>query len=182
MFDLIAFSAGSLVLIWLSRLPLRHPGVHGFYRFFAWEAILGLLVLNHRAWTGQAFSLYQAVSWVLNLSSIFLVHQGFSLLRSHGKASATRAAAGFYGFERTTVLVQHGIFRYIRHPMYASLLALAWGAFFQDPSWAGSILATTASMFLILTAKADERECAQYFGPPYLAYIEKTKMFIPHIL
>ncbi len=34
--------AGSLLVAWLSRRPLRHPGSHGFYRFFAWEGILVL--------------------------------------------------------------------------------------------------------------------------------------------
>ena len=181
MFDLIFFIAGTLVLLWFSRQPLRHPGAHGFYRFFAWEAILGLVVLNYRIWGEQPFSPHQMVSWVFIAASIYLVHQGVTLLRGHGAASEARDDAGFYGFERTTTLVQRGVFHYIRHPMYASLMALAWGAFFQDPSWAGSVLATTASVFLLLTAKADERECTRFFGPAYLAYMQQSKMFIPHI-
>ena len=42
--DLTLFLAGSAAIVWLSRKPLRKPGSHGFYRFFAWEAILGLIV------------------------------------------------------------------------------------------------------------------------------------------
>ncbi|HET6718040.1 MAG TPA: methyltransferase [Rhodocyclaceae bacterium] len=182
MSDLIAFALGTAVLLWFSRHPLRHPGGHGFYRFFAWEAILGLVVLNYRIWGEQPFSPHQLVSWVLIAASIYLVHQGVTLLRGHGAASAERDEGGLYGFERTTTLVRHGVFRYIRHPMYASLLALAWGAYFQDPALAGAILASAASLFLVLTAKADERECARYFGPVYVDYMKQTKMFVPFVL
>ena len=48
--DLALLATGTLVLIWLSRKSLRHPGRHGFYRFFVWEAILGLIVLNRYPW------------------------------------------------------------------------------------------------------------------------------------
>ena len=36
-------------------------------------------------------------------------------------------------FENTVKLVEVGLYRFIRHPMYASLLLLAWGAFLKHP-------------------------------------------------
>jgi protein-S-isoprenylcysteine O-methyltransferase Ste14 len=66
--------------------------------------------------------------------------------------------------------------------MYASLLALAWGAFFQDPSTIGMIVAGIASFSLWLTAVTDERECLAYFGDAYAAYMQRTKRFIPFLL
>jgi len=66
--------------------------------------------------------------------------------------------------------------------MYASLLYLTWGAFFQNPSLLGFCLAVMATIFLILTAKADENECLQYFGFEYRAYMRQTKMFIPFLI
>lgn len=177
----IAFAAGTAVLLWLSRHPIRRPGAHGFYRFFAWEAILCLLVLNYEPWGEQPFSPHQLFSQLLMLLSIWLVLRGVMLLKGHGAASAARQDDTLYGFERTTTLVRHGLFGYIRHPMYASLLALAWGAYFQDPSWVGGFVAALASFFLMLTARADERECLQYFGEDYRAYMKQTKMFIPFI-
>ena len=44
------------------------------------------------------------------------------------------------------------------------------------------ILAVTATLLLIATARADERECTHFFGPPYQDYMRKTKMFIPYLL
>lgn len=179
--NLVLLSVGTVVLMWFSRKPLRNPGAHGYYRFFAWEAILGLLVMNHRVWGQRPLSVPQMVSWPLMLLSILLVQQGLTLLQRYGGASQTRVDGSLYKFEKTTSLVERGVFSYIRHPMYASLLALAWGAFFQDPSPVGGILVVTASMFLMLTAKADERECVRHFGPEYLTYMKRTKMFIPGI-
>ena len=74
-----------------------------------------------------------------------------------------------------------GVFKYIRHPLYCSLLLLAWGAFFKDPSWAGGGLALAATAFLQATAKVEEAENIRYFGAAYRAYMQQTKMFIPFL-
>jgi protein-S-isoprenylcysteine O-methyltransferase Ste14 len=181
-FDLLAFVAGTLMLLWLSRKPLAHPGSHGFFRFFAWEAILALAILNRRPWAEDPFSSHQLISWPLLLLSIFLVIAAVRTLRQDGKPAKQRADDALYEFEKTGQLVSHGVFRYIRHPMYTSLLALAWGAFFQAPSWPGAALAAFASLFLVLTARADEQECLAFFGQTYADYMQRTKRFIPFVL
>lgn len=182
MTELFAFAIGTAVLVWLSRKPLNQPGRHGFYRFFAWEAILGLVVLNHKEWGEQPFSPHQIASWVLMLTSIFLVISAVRLLKGKGHANTERDDAALYEFEKTTQLVTSGIFGYIRHPMYTSLIALAWGAYCQNPSWPGTAIAGFASVCLLLTAKADEAECLAYFGEPYAAYMKTTRRFIPYLI
>lgn len=179
--DLILFLTGSAVIVWLSRKPLGKPFSHGFYRFFAWEAILGLVVLNRRVWGDDPFSPHQLASWFLMLTSILLVVAGVGTLRAHGAANARRDDSSFYEFEKTTQLVTKGIFGHIRHPMYASLMALAWGACFQAPSMAGTLIAGTATCFLWLTAITDERECLAYFGSAYADYMRQTKRFVPYL-
>lgn len=177
--DLLLFAAGAAVLVWLSRKPLRAPGSHGFYRFFGWLAILGLVVLNRRPWGEDPFSPHQLASWALMAGSIGLVVAGVRALKQHGKANAMRADAALYEFESTTELVTTGIFRHIRHPMYASLLLLTWGAFCQAPSAFGAAIAVFGSLCFLLTARADERECLEYFGPAYAAYMQRTRRFVP---
>jgi len=44
------FVLGSAVIIYISRKSLTSPQSHGFYRFLAWECILGLFLLNVRFW------------------------------------------------------------------------------------------------------------------------------------
>ena len=174
--------AGSVVVAWLSRRPLRYPGSHGFYRFFAWEGILALYVVNREPWGMDPFSPHQMISWLLLLASIALVALGAAALLARGTAGAARSDGALYGWERTTALVTTGIFAHIRHPMYASLLALAWGIFFQGPSWPGLAVATVSSFFLWLTATADERECLAWFGRPYADYMRRTpRRFLPGV-
>lgn len=182
MSDTILFLAGSALIVWWSRKPLSKPGSHGFYRFFAWEAILGLIVLNHAVWGDDPYSPHQFASWLLMLTSIALVVMGVSSLKRNGAPNTKRDDGSFYEFEKTTQLVSRGIFAYIRHPMYTSLLALAWGAYFQDPSLIGTTIALTASIALWLTATTDERECLAYFGQDYADYMRRTKRFIPFLL
>ncbi len=181
MHEMIALLLGTIANIWLSWRALRAPGVHGFYRFFAWEAILGLIILNHEPWGENPYSPHQFSSWLLMLLSLALVLQGLHQLKRAGRAAEERGDATLYDFEKTTRLVTNGIYAYIRHPMYASLLALAWAAYLQSPSLIGSLIAAFASLSLLLTALADERECLAYFGAEYEAYMRRTRRFIPGV-
>jgi protein-S-isoprenylcysteine O-methyltransferase Ste14 len=169
-------------LVYLSRASLKSPRSHGFYRFFAWETVLALAVLNADRWFHNPWSWHQLISWPLLLISGFLVIHGVSLLRKRGRPDAQRYDETLVAFERTTVLVTTGIYRYIRHPLYSSLLFLAWGAFFKVPSWLGGLLALATTLFLVATAKVEEVENTQFFGPSYEEYMGQTKMFIPFIL
>ena len=85
------------------------------------------------------------------------------------------------GFEDTTALVVVGIYKYIRHPLYGSLLLLAWGVFFKAPSLIGGILSLGASAFLVATARVEESEDLKKFGADYAAYMKTTKMFVPFV-
>jgi protein-S-isoprenylcysteine O-methyltransferase Ste14 len=105
------------------------------------------------------------------------------LLKDKGKPAEERENdKSLITFEKTTTLVTTGIYHYIRHPLYSSLLLLSWGIFFKDPSIPGITLVTVCSAFLMLTALAEETECTQYFGADYIEYMKKTKRFIPFLI
>ena len=70
-----------------------------------------------------------------------------------GKPDSERHDPSLLEIEKTTELVTVGAYRYIRHPLYSSLLFLAWGAFFKHPAWVGICLAVMATFFLTMTAK-----------------------------
>jgi protein-S-isoprenylcysteine O-methyltransferase Ste14 len=171
MIETIIFVFGSIGIIWISIQSLRQPGSHGFYRFFAWEIILGMSVLNLCGWFNHPFAWYQILSWIFLFTSLIPIFYGIILLRTIGKPTDQ--------LEATTQLVTTGIFRYIRHPLYASLLYLAWGLFFKSPSLLDGCLVFVATAFLYATARADENECLTKFGKEYAGYMKNTKMFIP---
>ena len=182
MLQAVFFLLGTLVLAWLSRASLRQPRSHGFARFLAWVAILALLTLNGPVWFDDRYSANQLVSWVLLQTSIAVLIVGLYMLRRVGKTDRARDEEQLFAFEKTSQLVTVGIFRYIRHPMYCSLLLLAWGIFFKQPEWLGLLLALAASVFLWLTALRDEEECLAYFGDDYRRYMQRSKRFIPFVL
>jgi protein-S-isoprenylcysteine O-methyltransferase Ste14 len=119
------------------------------------------------------FSWWQIVSWLLLVVSLLLALHGFYLLRMVGRPQGS--------FENTTHLVEVGAYRFIRHPLYASLFFLAWGAFFKLPSLAGIALAIAACGFLFGTARVEELENLQKFGNDYAEYMKKTTMFVPFL-
>ena len=178
----IVFIVVTLVLAFVSRASLRKPGSHGFYRFFAWECMLGLFVLNMRFWHVDAHSNYQIISGILFSASLFLVFFSVALLQLPGKPDTDRDDGSLLEFEKTTVLVSTGVYRYIRHPMYGSLLFLCWGFFFKQPSMVGGVLAVIASGFLVAAARVEETENIGYFGEEYQEYMKRTKMFVPFIM
>ncbi|MCX6028873.1 MAG: isoprenylcysteine carboxylmethyltransferase family protein [Chloroflexi bacterium] len=179
--QLIIFVIASAGIVYVSRASLRQPRAHGFYRFWAWEAILALVLLNAPAWFRDPFSWHQIIAWTLLVIAIIPLVLGVRLLRQTRQAGKERPDAALLGFERTAELVTAGVYRYIRHPMYSSLLFLALGAFFKALSWPGAALALAATGFLAATAKIEERENIRFFGPDYEAYMAQTKRFVPFV-
>jgi protein-S-isoprenylcysteine O-methyltransferase Ste14 len=178
---LIIFGLLTCFLLVVSRTSLRHILSHGFYRFFAWEAMAALLLLNIDMWFSNPFSLLQIISWILLLVSLVLVANGVALIRSKGKPLEHRQDETLLAFEKTSTLVSSGIYKYIRHPLYSSLLFLAWGIFLKEISLPSICLTLLSTFCLVLTARADETECLHYFGPSYKEYMSHTKRFVPYI-
>ena len=179
----IMFAVGSMILIYISRASLRQSRSHGFYRFFAWETILILFLLNVDFWFRDPFAWHQIISWTLLFASLVPLAFGISALRARGKPANVREGdPSLLAFEKTTKLVTTGIYHHIRHPLYSSLLLLAWGIFLKLPSWPGLAITAVATTFLFATAQADENECIQFFGEEYRAYMKQTKRFIPFLL
>ena len=178
----LAFVVLSGALIYISRASLRAPGSHGFYRFFAWECILALALLNLEAWFREPLAWNQIVAWTLLVGCLIPLVVGTRTLIGKGRAAAQRhGEPQLLAFEKTTELVTTGIYAYIRHPLYSSLLLLTWGIFFKGPGIWNGLLAGAATGLLFLTARADEAECARYFGEPYRAYMKKTTRFLPFL-
>ncbi len=169
----IIFGVVALSIVLVSWPALRQPRSHGFPRFFAFMAILGLFVLNVDHWFTDPFTPLHMVSWALLTASLVLAVHGFYLLRVVGLPKE--------GFKDTTTLVRVGAYRYIRHPLYSSLLWLAWGICLKDPSLLSIGLALAATAALVVTARIEEAENLRRFGDDYAAYMKKTKLFIPHL-
>ena len=172
----IALIMGTVIIVTFSwYFSLREKRYHGIARFFSFESIFILVLMNWKVWFMDPFSLFQIISWVCLLGSIYPVIAGFLTLRSKGKPEENH-------IERTTVLVKTGIFRYIRHPLYCSLLVLGTGVMFKDPGTLQLIFGAVNLLAIYFTARIEEKEMIKKFGPEYIQYMTGTKMFIPFLL
>jgi len=157
------------------------PGSHGFFRYFAFEGVLLLLVLNVPHWFRDPLSAQQVLSWVLLTASGVLVIAAVAQFRRIREPPTATVTGPEFAFERTARVVTTGAFRWIRHPMYASVLYLGWGAALKHvtPAALVAVLITTAAV--VATALAEEREDLARFGETYRHYMERTKRFVPWI-
>ena len=85
--------------------------------------LLALSALN--VWFTDALSSRQLISWLLLALSILAACLGFVTFYRMGKPED--------GMEKTTELITAGIYRYIRHPRYLSLILGGYGAMLKDP-------------------------------------------------
>ena len=122
---LIIFIAATMLFIYLSRKSLFIIGSHGFYRFFAAESILALLLFNSNLLLRFPLAPLQIISWFILAGAVIIQAAGFFRLRQASKPGERRNDDSLLEFEKTSSLVTGGIYRYIRHPMYASLLFAA---------------------------------------------------------
>ncbi|MGD8805235.1 MAG: isoprenylcysteine carboxylmethyltransferase family protein [Chloroflexota bacterium] len=177
----VIFIIATAGIVWVSRASLRDVQVHGFYRFFSWEVILILSLINVDYWFVDPFSLKQIVSWVFLVVSLLLIVEGVRLFRERGRLDQKRNDTGLVSIEKTTELVTTGLYGYIRHPFYSSLLFLGWGIALKQISWISMLLAAVNTVLLIITARKEEVENIRYFGDQYREYMKATRMFVPFL-
>ncbi|BHH82291.1 methyltransferase family protein [Desulforhopalus sp. 52FAK] len=182
MIRIALFVIFTIFFISFSRRALSNSKAHGFYRFFVFEGILLLVLLNYPYWFMEPFSPVHLLSWCLLLISIVFIVNSLMMLKQSGGHAEREDMPENLSFENTVNVVDEGLYHFIRHPMYSSLLFLAWGAFFKHITLINVILVLTVTGLLIAVAKVEERENISFFGTTYTEYMQRTKMFIPLIL
>jgi protein-S-isoprenylcysteine O-methyltransferase Ste14 len=173
--NLTALIIGTVIIILFSWfISIKHKRFHGIPRFFAFESIYLLVLLNIRVWFHEPFSLHQVVSWILLILSAWAGLAGYFLLKRKGKSTGN--------FENTTILIKSGIYGLIRHPLYLSLFLLGSGVMMKDPGVPAIALGVINLIAVYFTARIEEKEMIEKFGDPYRQYLKETKMFLPYIL
>lgn len=170
---MVYFIAWILFTITLLGFTLARSHPYRFPRFLAFESILSLIFLNAPAWFDDPFAARQGISWICLAGSLFLAGYGFFQIKTQGNPEGD--------FEDTTSLITGGVYKYIRHPLYTSLIFFSLGAFLKAPSWLGMVLVITNLTGVFLTARIEERFNLERFGDAYQAYMDQTKRFLPFL-
>jgi protein-S-isoprenylcysteine O-methyltransferase Ste14 len=173
--QLIIFIAGTVLLILFSWfVSIRERRYHGIPRFFVFEGLLLLGLFQWPAWFKDPLAIKQILSWLFLLTSIYYVIASVILYHKHTRHGAN--------FENSTKLVTSGLYKYIRHPMYASLLFLGWGMFLKDINTITIIIIALVTIAVLLTCKVEEKEMIARFGEEYRDYMKRTRMWIPWMI
>lgn len=171
----IVLITGTIFIVLFSWfLSVKYKRYHGIARFFAFESVFILVLLNYRIWFLNPLSFRQIISWIFLIFSVYVVITGYILLKRKGKSTVN--------FENTSVLVKSGIYGFIRHPLYLSIFLLGTGVMLKDPGPFQLMLGAINLIAIWITAKIEEKEMIEKFGDEYLIYIKETKMFIPFIV
>ena len=172
--EIVIFSAITVFMIWFSwKISLKEKRYHGVSRFFSFESNALLFILNYGIWFENPISFHQVISWILLIGSAVFAIIGFTLLSKRGDSIGN--------FENTSHLITTGTYKFIRHPMYLSLLFLGFGIMLKHPTLVTWILAFINMIAVYITAKIEEKEMILKFGKEYRDYMRNTKMFIPYI-
>lgn len=170
-----------VLLTGVSWRSLCQPGCHGFYRYFAFVAIAVQIYLAAPLWFSDQTGVRQLLSWGVLSISLLLVLSALFTLRVHGGRAQREAQTHNLPFENTAHLITGGVFKYVRHPMYTSLMLLSVGVMLKQPGTVQLVLMLVSLLFMGLTAMVEERENIDYFGEAYQQYAQTTARYIPFL-
>jgi protein-S-isoprenylcysteine O-methyltransferase Ste14 len=124
-FPFVLLSGTIFIILFSWFLSIKYKRYHGIARFFAFESVFILVLLNYKVWFTAPFSVNQIISWILLILSAYIVADGYLTLKRKGKPDSN--------FENTSVLVKSGLYGYIRHPLYLSIFLLGTGVMIKQP-------------------------------------------------
>jgi protein-S-isoprenylcysteine O-methyltransferase Ste14 len=149
-------------------------------RFFLMVVIVAAVELTRRwpALHGVQFGLFRNVP--MALAGAIIATLGAAL------AFTARAAIGRNwgtpGMQRTdTQLITRGPYALIRHPIYSGILLMMIGtAIGLIVAW--WVVAATAALYFVYSARSEEKYMCERFPDAYPAYRARTKMLVPFLL
>ena len=78
-------------------------------------------------------------------------------------------------------LIQHGPYRWIRHPLYTSAALLVVAIFSTTANWFFLTTGVVLLCVLVMRTRTEEKNLVARFGESYLQYMERTGRFVPRI-
>ena len=124
------------------------------------------------------FANYDLPGWLGWIGTVVFAMALFLLWRSH--ADLGRNWSAILQIRQEHTLVTNGVYRYMRHPMYAAhlLWAIAQGLLLEN--WlAGWAFLMTCVPFYLLRMPKEEKMMLEQFGQEYRQYISRTGRIIP---
>ena len=133
-----------------------------------WVIGLGLAVRSPSPVLFAAPALLEALGWVLLAAGCGV--QLLALVSLRGRAAKPSIA---------DALVEHGVYGYIRHPIYAGLLLEFAALILVRPRRTVALACGLGMLWAFLQARLEEVDLLQRM-PAYRGYLARVPRFIPH--
>ncbi len=163
--DLLVFGIPAVVVLFGGLIVCTLGGYDGLTKTL-WELAIGKRALSELS-TANILGLALVI---VGLTIVLVGH--FTLKRSYSSALVIR---------KDHRLVTHGIYRYVRHPIYLGSLMAIMGAPAYSASVYGALILSALIPLVLFRTRIEEGLLMEQFGDEYGAYRARTKRLIPFI-
>lgn len=149
-----------------------------------WRVVAALFVIlfvrfdNSGARSFFRFSFQSLFSFVL-LGSVLTVTGLLGAIWA--RINLGRNWSGYVTYKEDQTLVTTGPYRFVRHPIYTSMILMFIGTILYDGSLFVSIFFVILTISFILRTRKEEEIMIRLFGEKYTNYMKRTKRLIPLI-
>ena len=127
---------------------------------------------TQRLWTSTA-----EIEWLA--AGITLVGLGVTLW---ARWALGRNWSGSVTFKQDHELIEHGPYRFVRHPIYTGLLTMALGSAILRDAVSGFVFCGILLAGFWIKLRAEEQLMTRHFPDAYPAYRERVRALIPFVL
>jgi len=126
-----------------------------------------------------SYSLFPVFPYGVSVIGILFIILG-GIVTVTGRAQLSRFGSGIIHIEDDHALITTGVYKYIRHPIYAGGLLGIVGIYMSFRSLL-TLTSVTVIYFLIMRHRIsyEEKMLIEEFGDQYTDYMKKTKKMIP---
>ena len=144
----------------------RQP--HMVFVSFALITFLTVAVLTIAGvWQPTSHTWLRVAGWLVQLLGVVLLADSFHYLSTKGRPLDEG---------EPTVVVDTGVYRVTRHPMYAGMGTWAAGMALCRPNPVSALIAGACVAFTLLAAVKEDDYNLRRFGEPYAEYMKRVRL------
>lgn len=165
--------------VWFKNKAAHWMGAkYKFYRLFysLFAAIGFFIIIFFQLYTDS--KKFFAPGIILQLAGWLLFVSGLTIMMLYVFNTGLRWLVKQEGGSR---LIQNGIHRHVRHPLYSGTFLLIWGLWILLPSVSLLIMNVIITVYTLVAIRFEEEKLIEEFGEDYLIYKKKTPGIIPRI-
>lgn len=142
---------------------------HEIYEACGIGIMFSLIILGDMLWKSGDILPLRYTGYVLYIPGAIFVISSFMSLKHKGKPKS--------GWEHTTVLIEGGIFRIVRHPLYLGSAFFTIGIILILQSIQATLLGLVAIFCFWMTSKKEEEFNMKKFGDAYIKYMKRVPIW-----